>query len=50
VSEVHDAIAAWMAENRRESAGQSWEIHGDPTPDPADTQTTVVYLLREREA
>jgi hypothetical protein len=24
----------------------SWEIYGDPTPDPADTETTVVYLLK----
>jgi effector-binding domain-containing protein len=43
--EVHDAIGQWMAANRRES-GQSWEIYGDPTPDPADTQTTIVYLLK----
>jgi hypothetical protein len=35
-----------MAANGRESAGQSWEIYGDPTPNPADTETTVVYLLR----
>jgi hypothetical protein len=34
-----------MAANRRESAGHSWEIYGDPTPDPADTETTVVHLL-----
>jgi hypothetical protein len=31
-----------MAANQRESAGHSWEIHGDPMPDPADTETTVV--------
>jgi hypothetical protein len=35
----------WMAANRRESAGHSWEIYGDPTADPADTPTTVMYLL-----
>jgi hypothetical protein len=23
-----------------------WEIYGDPTPDPADTETTVMYLSR----
>jgi effector-binding domain-containing protein len=46
VNEAHEAIAHWMAANRRESAGHSWEIYGDPTPDPADTRTTVVYLLK----
>jgi effector-binding domain-containing protein len=44
--EAHDAIRKWMAANRRESAGQSWEIYGDATPDPADTETTIVYLLK----
>jgi effector-binding domain-containing protein len=46
MSEAHNAIGNWMAANRRESAGHSWEIYGDPTPDPADTETTVVYLLK----
>jgi hypothetical protein len=45
IHEAHDAIRKWMAANGRESAGHSWEIYGDPTPDPADTETTVVYLL-----
>ncbi|MEO8372718.1 MAG: GyrI-like domain-containing protein [Candidatus Solibacter sp.] len=44
--EAHDAIKTWMAANRRESAGTSWEVYGDPTPDPAETETTVVYLLK----
>ena len=44
--EAHDAIAKWMAANRRESAGHSWEIYGDPMPDPSETETTVVYLLK----
>ena len=30
----------------RESAGRVWEIYGDPTPDPAHTASTVVYLLK----
>ena len=45
LNEAHDAIRKWMAANRRKSAGRSWEIYGDPAPDPADNQTTVVYLL-----
>jgi effector-binding domain-containing protein len=43
---AHDAIRKWLAANRRDSAGHSWEIYGDPTPDPAHTETTVVYLLK----
>ena len=46
MNEAHNAIGKWMAANRKESAGQSWEIYGDPTSDPADTQTAVVYLLK----
>lgn len=46
MNQAHDAIAKWMAANRRDPAGDSWEIYGDPTPNPADTETTVVYLLK----
>ena len=45
MNEAHDAVKKWMAANRKESAGHSWEIYGDPTPNPADTETTVVYLI-----
>ena len=45
MNEAHDAIRKWMAANRRESAGHSWEIYGDPASDP-QTETTVVYLLK----
>jgi len=45
LGDAYDAIARWMAANQRESAGVAWEIYGDPTPDPADTETTVVQLL-----
>ena len=46
MNQTHVAIRKWMAANRRESAGLSWEIYGDPTPDPADTETMIMYLLR----
>jgi hypothetical protein len=46
MNEAHDSIRKWLAANRRESAAHSWEIFGDPTPDPADAETTVVYLLK----
>ncbi len=42
---AYTAIDRWMAANRREAAGHVWEIYGDPTPDPADTETTIVQLL-----
>ncbi len=46
MNEARDAVLKRMVANRRESAGQSWEIYEDPTPDPAHAQTTIVYLLK----
>lgn len=46
LNEAYDAIDKWMTANGKELAGHSWEIYGDPTPDPADTETTVVHLLK----
>lgn len=50
MNEAYVAIEQWMTANGRESAGHSWEIYGDPTPDPADTETTIVHLLRQRSS
>ena len=46
MNEAYDAIDRWMAANRKTSAGHSWEIYGDPTPDPAQAETTLVHLLK----
>ena len=46
LNEAYKAIEKWTVENGREATGLRWEIYGDPTPDPADTETTVVQLLR----
>ena len=46
LSEAYNAIEEWMDANRKEAAGHSWEIYGEPTPDPAQTETTVVHLLK----
>lgn len=43
---AHDAVHAWATANGVEFAGVSWEIYGDPTDDPAKTESTVMYLLR----
>ena len=45
MKETHDVIHAWRAANNRVFAGKSWEIYGDPSPDPAKNETTIVYLL-----
>jgi hypothetical protein len=46
MNEAYNAIDKWIAANWRQSAGHLWEIYGDPTPDPLDTETTVVHLLK----
>jgi len=46
MNEAYVAIENWIAAHGRESGGYTWEIYGDPTPDPAETETTVVRLLK----
>ena len=46
LNEAYQAIEKWTVENGREPAGLTWEIYGDPTPNPGETETTVVQLLR----
>ena len=46
MKETHDAIHAWRAANSRAFAGKSWEIYGDWSDDPAQLETTIVYLLK----
>jgi hypothetical protein len=46
MNDAYVAIERWMAANGRESAGQVWEIYGDPTPDSSETETTIVHLLK----
>ena len=48
MNETYGAIDKWLSANRRESAGSSWEIYGDPAPHPANTETTIVHLLKQR--
>lgn len=45
MNEGYEAIDRWMTANQRMSGGSTWEIYADPTPDPADTETTIVHLL-----
>ena len=47
MNEAYEAIDRWMTTNQRGSAGYTWEIYGDPRPDPVDTETTVVHLLTQ---
>ena len=46
LSEAYGAIEGWQVASGRQAAGITWEIYGDPTSNPADTETTVVRLLK----
>ena len=43
--DAHAALDAWRAANGRTFAGHSWEVYGDPGPDPGALEIRVVYLL-----
>ncbi len=42
---AHAAIHAWARENGRRLAGQSWEVYGHWSDDPAKLRTDIFYLL-----
>jgi hypothetical protein len=42
---THEAIQQWIRSSARTFAGQSWEIYGDPSDNPQEQETTIVYLL-----
>ncbi|MEP7210456.1 MAG: GyrI-like domain-containing protein [Alphaproteobacteria bacterium] len=42
----HMALHAAVAASGRKIGAYSWEIYGDPTPDPAQTEVEIVYLLK----
>ena len=46
LSAAHDALREWFRTNERTVGSHSLEIYGDPTPDPAKTETTIAYFVR----
>jgi len=42
---AHATLHAWCAAKGLRIGGYSLEIYGDPSPDPAQTVTTIQYLL-----
>jgi effector-binding domain-containing protein len=45
MSEAHDALQAHCEAHGLVVGGVSWEIYGDHKDDPAELETTIVYLL-----
>ncbi len=43
---THEAVRAFAAASGRELAGPRWEIYGHAPPDPSESETEVVWLLR----
>ncbi|MEO5920302.1 MAG: GyrI-like domain-containing protein [Pseudolysinimonas sp.] len=44
---AHDAVARWSADHGHSPTGIRWEIYGPQTPDPAQTETEVYWLLEQ---
>ena len=45
LADANEAIEAWCLAHGRALAGASWEIYGDPGPDPGELDVRVYYLL-----
>lgn len=43
---AHQALNDWIRGQGRSIGSHSMEIYGDPTPDPAKTETTIAYFLK----
>jgi effector-binding domain-containing protein len=46
LGDTHNAVRDFAAAGGRELAGPCWEIYGHATPDPAESETEVFWLLR----
>jgi effector-binding domain-containing protein len=44
--QTHMALHQAVTAQGRKIGSHSWEIYGDPTPDPAQTEVEIVYLLK----
>jgi effector-binding domain-containing protein len=42
---TYDALTRYCTEQRLLPTGLSWEVYGDPAPDPARTRTDIYLLL-----
>ena len=45
IGAAHAAVRAWCSAQRRELAGVSWEIYGDPDPGSGDFEVAVYWQL-----
>ncbi|KAJ3339057.1 hypothetical protein HDU93_008643 [Gonapodya sp. JEL0774] len=47
---THLQIHKWMEDNKRKSAGWSWEVYGEDNKDITQQRTDIYYLLEPVEA